>query len=149
MENNALDKFLDFACEKEEEAAHFYITCADLTDRIQMKNVFLEMAEEEKKHAEMIKNLDSVNIESLNIKEVQDLKIGDYLVEEEFRKDMTYQELLILAIKREEKAFKMYMELSERGDSQMKKLFLFLANEESRHKNRLELEYDDVYLKNN
>ena len=149
MEKNSLNNFLNFAREKEEEAAHFYITCADLTDRVQMKNVFLEMAEEEKKHAEMIDNLDSVKIEDISIKEVQDLKIGDYLVEEEFRTDMSYQELLILAIKREEKAYKMYMELSERGDSQMKKLFLFLANEESRHKNRLELEYDDVYLKKN
>ena len=47
MEKNSLNNFLNFAREKEEEAAHFYITCADLTDRVQMKNVFLEMAEED------------------------------------------------------------------------------------------------------
>ena len=48
-------------------------------------------------------------------KDVQDLKIGDYVVEvDTSRDDLTYQEALIVAMKEEKAAFKLYSDLAAR-----------------------------------
>jgi rubrerythrin len=63
---------------------------------------------------------------------------------------LSYEEALILAMKKEKAAFKLYSALSERTDqTSMKELFQMLALEESKHKLRFELEYDDYILKEN
>ena len=46
--------------------------------------------------------------------------------------------------KREKSAFKMYSDIAEGTDSpEIKKLFQVLAQEEARHKLKLEIEYED------
>ena len=63
---------------------------------------------------------------------------------------MSYSDALILAMKREKAAFRLYMDLSDKAaDQEMKKLFLSLAIEESKHKLRFELEYDENVLREN
>jgi rubrerythrin len=63
---------------------------------------------------------------------------------------MTYEEALILAMKKEKNAFRLYMMLSgETTDPSMKALFLSLAQEESKHKLRFEVEYDEYILREN
>jgi len=53
-------------------------------------------------------------------------------------------------MKREKAAFKLYLALSEKVDkTEYKELFKQLAQEESRHKLRFELEYDEYVLKDN
>ena len=53
-------------------------------------------------------------------------------------------------MKKEKSAFKLYLELSNRAqNSQMKDLFLSLAQEESKHKLRFEIEYDEIVLREN
>jgi hypothetical protein len=81
---------------------------------------------------------------------VLDLKIGDYLVEAEISPTMDYQDALIVAMKKEKKAFKMYMDLSEAtDDANVKATFISLAQEEAKHKLRFEIEYDDYVLTEN
>jgi len=64
--------------------------------------------------------------------------------------DMTYPDALILAMKKEKNAFRLYMMLSEASaDPGMKSLFLSLATEESKHKLRFEVEYDEYILREN
>ena len=61
---------------------------------------------------------------------------------------MSYQEALILAMKREKTAYKLYMKLSEMApNDELKKVFKGLAVEEAKHK--FEIEYDDVVYKEN
>jgi rubrerythrin len=63
---------------------------------------------------------------------------------------MSYQEALIVAMKKEKSAFKLYSDLAKiapTGD--MKDLFNGLAMEESKHKLRFEIEYDEYVLKDN
>ena len=63
---------------------------------------------------------------------------------------MTYQEALILAMKREKAAYKLYMKLSEIApNDNLKKVFKGLAIEEAKHKLKFEIEYDDVIYKEN
>jgi len=59
-------------------------------------------------------------------------------------------EALILAMKREKSAFKLYTDLSNLvKDQDIKELFRSLAQEELKHKLRFELEYDDNILGEN
>jgi rubrerythrin len=81
---------------------------------------------------------------------VLDLKIGDYLVDAELNPEMNYQEALMVAMKKEKFAFKMYTDLaSVATDQNAKALLLSLAQEEAKHKLRFEVEYDEIILKEN
>ncbi len=61
---------------------------------------------------------------------------------------MAYNELLMLAMKQEEKALKLYNELLENNESdEAKKLFQMLCQEEAKHKLKLETMYDDYMAK--
>jgi rubrerythrin len=63
---------------------------------------------------------------------------------------MKYEDALKLAMKREKAAFKLYTNLAEKSeDNGMKSLFSMLAQEESKHKLRFEIEYDEYVMKEN
>jgi len=141
---------VQFALEKEKEAVEFYNECADTSTRSGMKQAFQEMAHEEEHHVKMLENFTPKKTESLRIKDMPNLKISDYLVNMKFTPDMKYQDLLILAMKREDAAYALYNNLAtQSSDESIVKLFQILAQEELKHKNRLEKEYDEVVLKNN
>jgi rubrerythrin len=81
---------------------------------------------------------------------VQDLKIGDHLTEVVLRPDLSFQDALIVAMKAEKAAFRLYSELAEATENaNARQLFLNLAQEEARHKLRFEVEYDDFMYKEN
>ena len=81
---------------------------------------------------------------------VLDLKMADYLVAGEVSGDMDYQQALIMAMKKEKAAFRLYSDLADRvADGALRTLFLGLAQEEAKHKLRFEVEYDDVILRDN
>ena len=80
--------------------------------------------------------------------ETQDLKIVDYLEDVPLSPDADYQQMLVYAGKREKAAYDFYMQIAEKHKGkQIGKMFTQLAQEELKHKQRLELEYDDVILK--
>ena len=57
---------------------------------------------------------------------------------------MPYNEILLLAMKREEKALKLYNEFLEQAQTkESQKLFKVLCQEEAKHKLALETMYDD------
>jgi rubrerythrin len=149
-EFNSINDILDFAINAEQEAVNFYTSLADHSKNAAMKKVFIDFAQEEMKHKSMlmgIKEHGKIDVSDLKIK---DLKIADYLVSVKPTAGMTYEEALILAMQKEKKAFMLYMNLSEKAEEpSMKKLFLSLAQEESRHKLRFELEYDEYILREN
>lgn len=63
---------------------------------------------------------------------------------------MTYADALVLAMKKEKAAFKLYTTLSLRVDNiELKAVFQSLAVEESKHKLRFELEYDEYVMREN
>ena len=150
METTNVEEILSFAIEKEREAAEFYVWASGLSYRPNLSTMFLEMAEEERKHEAILKGIESRHLGAYPIEPVRDLKISDYLVEVEFSPDMSTQDALILAMKREEKAHQLYMDMEARTDDpELKKLFAMLAQEEAKHKLRLETEYDEYVLVEN
>jgi rubrerythrin len=76
--------------------------------------------------------------------------MADYHVDIIPKKDMTYQDLLTIAMKKEKGAFKLYTDLANKIiDQNIKEIFLGLAQEEAKHKLRFEIEYDEYILKDN
>ena len=144
------DAILDFAITNEEEAYEFYSKLADTMENPVTSKIFKDFSEEELGHKKKLLDVKKNNLLVAAAEKVMDLKIGDYTVKEAPTPTMTYQDALILAMKKEKAAFRLYMNLSEKvDDSNLKNLFLFLAQEEAKHKLRFEIEYDDYILTDN
>ena len=149
-EFKTINDILDFAINSEQEAVDFYTQLANQSDNEEMKSVFTQFAKEEMGHKSKLMNIKETGLYNINKNEVKDLKISDYLVDIEPRPDMSYQDALNVAMKKEKAAFKLYINLSEKApNSEMKELFLSLAQEESKHKLRFEIEYDEYVLREN
>jgi rubrerythrin len=145
---SSVDEALDFAIEKEEEAAQFYTGLAGKMDNPAMKQAFEDFANEEKGHKAKLQEVKKGKLLLPAEAKVTDLKVGDYLVDVEPKDDMTYQEALILAMKSEKAAFRLYTNLAaSTDDPTIQDLFLGLAQEEAKHKLRFEIEYDDNIMK--
>jgi rubrerythrin len=145
-----INGILDFAIENEQEAVDFYNTLASQAKNEEMKLTFSQFAQEEMGHKARLLKVKETGLVDLPVEKVKDLKIADFTVAAKPAPDMTYQDALILAMRKEKAAFKLYMTLSEKsGNTQMKEIFLALAVEESKHKLRFELEYDENVLKEN
>lgn len=147
---SSINDILDFAISEEEAAANFYTGLAEQIKRPSMRQVFEDFAEEEKKHkAKLIEIKEGGVFESAG-QQVPDLKIGDYLIDLEPSPQMDYQDALIVAMKKEKAAFKLYSDLAaSTADSYIKSIFLSLAQEEAKHKLHFEVEYDNFVLTEN
>ncbi len=147
---DTVNDILDFAINAEQEAVDFYKDLSAKSGNEQMKKVFTEFAQEEMKHKSRLMSVKENGTYAMAEGRVRDLKISDYLVDVQPSPTMTYSDALILAMKKEKNAFRLYMLLSEEStDKTMKDLFLSLAQEESRHKLRFEIEYDEFILREN
>ncbi len=145
-----INDILDFAIAREQDAVDFYNRLAANARNDDMRQTFEQFAREEMGHKARLTKIKEEGIVTLPTEKVADLKIADYVVLDPERNDMTYEQALVLAMKREKAAFKLYLTLSERVDKpEYKKLFEQLAQEESRHKLRFELEYDEYVLREN
>ena len=149
----SIDDILEFAIKDEQRASDLY---ADLASRVankEMAKVFEQFSQEELGHKKKLEFLKASNTRSVAFldEKVQDLQIGDYLVEvSTSRSDLSYQDALIIAMKEEKAAFKLYSDLAAKTDNaEFKEMFLLLAQEEAKHKLRFEIEYDDNILQEN
>ncbi len=151
MENfGSVNEALDFAIVREEESVQLYTGLAAKMERPAMQKVFEGFAKEEQGHKQKLLSVkEGKNLLSAEQK-VLDLKIGDYLVEVETSDDMDYQQALIVAMKKEKAAYRLYNDLAaSTDDANMTEVFLSLAQEEAKHKLRFEVEYDEHFLKDN
>jgi rubrerythrin len=144
---------LNFAIGEEEAAAAFYTDLAAKMERPSMKRVFEGFAREEQGHKKKLQAVQGGQTQLFTTQKVVDLKIGDYLVDinpEEKAVELDYQKALILAMKKEKSAFKLYSDLAAAtDDANLKEVLLGLAQEEAKHKLRFEVEYDEQILAGN
>ncbi|MDT8378270.1 MAG: ferritin family protein [Desulfotignum sp.] len=146
MNFGSIDEILTFAIDKENEAVEFYQSQAEKATKASLREIFESFAREEQKHAALLSDIagNKEKIESYEFKKIPDLKISDYMVEKDYEEGMPMPEILKVAMKREEKAVKLYQTLADQTDNaDAKKLFLMLVQEESKHKLGLETMYDD------
>lgn len=147
MKFSSVDEILDFAIKSEERSHSFYTSLAERVERENMKKVFLDFAAEELGHKEKLLKIKKGEKLLPDQEKVMDLKIAEYVSDVEPGEDMDYQKALILAMKAEKEAYRMYSDLASAAqDPEIKDILNGLAQEEARHKLRFETEYDDNIL---
>ncbi len=139
---------IDFAIEKEEEAAQFYQSISEHEQFSGKKQMLQDLAAEELRHKALLEDLKAGNVgkklDDYQFKWITDIKRSDYVVNMQYQPGMGYRDLLMLAMKREEKALKLYNDMMDNaGNDQDRKLFQMLCQEEAKHKLALETMYDD------
>ncbi len=138
----SVDDVLDFAIAREIEAHDFYTGLVKLVSKAELRTVISGFAVDELQHSirlQAIKAGEAAFIEE----EVGSLGIADTVKKVEPYAQMTYKDLLVVAMNREKAAFRLYTNLSSIArNPEVRKTLLGLAQEEAQHKLRLEIEYD-------
>ena len=147
---NTVDEILDYAIDQEQQAADFYAGLAERAEKAGMRDVLLAYSAEEQRHKALLESVKNGERELTPEEEVLDLKISDYLVEVAETDDLSYQDALIVAMKRERAAFQLYSDMSEKvPESHLKEVLAGLAKEEAKHKLFFESQYDERVLMDN
>jgi len=135
-------KIISLAIDREVEAYTFYKTVADKVKDKNLKDLFVELAGEEKKHREFLQGFLAKDISKIKFSAGHDYKVGDALPSPKLTMDLKPLDGLVLAIKKELEAMQMYTQLAAAAqDNESQMLFTQLANMERGHKARLE----DIY----
>lgn len=146
MNFESLEEILEFAIEKEKEAAAFYEEVAEQEHFSGAKKTFQEFAAEERKHQALLEDFEGSQekLADYKLKWIPDMKRSDYMVELKYEKGMHFADILRLAMKREEAALALYNGLQRKTDkAEYIRLFKVLCQEEAKHKQFLETMYDD------
>ncbi|MDP2172429.1 MAG: ferritin family protein [Candidatus Cloacimonadaceae bacterium] len=144
MTTQEFNEILDFAVSREQEAVKFY---RDLQGEVKFKEqieMLRDLESMEMGHIIVIENIRKKGVSESEIPRVQNLKISEYLTMDADNLDLTYQNILIKAMKREEASFKLYSEMSVKfSDGELATLFRKLASDEAKHKLIFEKIYDE------
>ena len=143
MEEFESDDILKFAIDREAQANRFYVALSERMADDEMREVFEILAAEELEHKALL--------------ELEVMKRGTVVASEEmmgrFEADgvadvatvlhMDYKSALAIGIDKEGASFRLYADwVVMAEDDEQREILLSLAQEEAKHKARLEIEYD-------
>jgi len=144
---SSFETIIQFAIQREEEAARGYQEMMGRAKDPGLKKLLQELQREEDNHKKLLQGLTKEKVEHRKLKRVTDLKISDYIVEEPLEAGMNFQDILIFAAKKEQKAVELYSTLASQSKREdQKKLFEFIGEQEKSHKLKLETEYEKNIL---
>ena len=140
-----IDQVLSFAIEKEEAARAFYLRLVDLVSDDAAREALGFLADEEGKHKAFLERYRRGEIQqgALRLAEVVDYRIVEHLEEDPTPSgDLAPEQAFLLAAKREKAAYAFYHDLSRlHPEGEIKDLLERMANEEMRHKEKVEYLY--------
>ncbi|HRX75913.1 MAG: ferritin family protein [Candidatus Cloacimonetes bacterium] len=144
------NQILDFAVEREKEAVDFYKQLQNEAKFTAHKEMLAELEAMEMGHIVVIESIRQKGVDPQDIQKSPNLKISEYLTRELDAEELSYQNILIKAMKREENSFKLYTEMSLKfPDQEISTLFRRLAADEAKHKLHFEKLYDDFIQSGN
>jgi rubrerythrin len=150
MKKDDFSAIIDFAVDREKEAVEFYQDLQKKAKFQEMKEMLKDLETMEKGHIIFLEKVREKGMEKVEVSEIKDLKISDYMVEVEPTPEMDYQNILIVAMKREQKSKELYEDLAVRfAGTEVEKLLYKIAADETEHKLRFERLYDEFVLKEN
>jgi len=136
---------IKFAMENEVEAQKFYEEASEKVENTQLKEMFAEFAEEEKRHREILKQIYMSNRMGGYFHEDRDYHIAEDVDLPVLSTTMKPADAIALAMKKEEAAMVQYTALAETcSEPDKKKIFLDLAAMERGHKHRMETAFVDI-----
>ena len=150
-----IDEFtelLDTAIYKEIASQAFYEVGQKTTQDSGAATLMQELAGEELKHSQWLKNLKDKGPGSLTRvrKEVPNLMISEYLTGGDNLEGAGLQDTLTFAVKREQQSVEFYSRMMGAfSDRAAKRLCQRLVHEELKHKLKLESFYDDLFNQEN
>jgi len=138
----SVDEVLDFAINAEIEAHSFYIKMADFVESPEMDKVLSDLAIKELEHKAKLEAVKAGEFQ-IDEEEVDNFVITNNMEDVIPDARMSYIDMLVIGMKKEEAARKLYTDLSTIAQKQeLRDIFLKLALEEAEHKLRFEIEYD-------
>jgi len=146
--SDELTELLDTAMYKEIASQAFYIAGQNKTQDPGAKALMKELAEEELKHLQWLKNLKERGLgkRGWHQEKVPNLMISEYLTGGDILESAGLQDTLVFSMKREQQAIEFYSKMmGVIRDGTAKHLCERLVHEELKHKLRLETFYDDLF----
>jgi rubrerythrin len=145
MKQSDFELVFQKAAAREAEAYRFYRDVAEKTGNEAVKEIFLELAKQEKGHEELMWKFKGDATMELKFKAPTDYKIAETVEVPEPTADMKPADAIALAMKREQRSVELYRGLADGcADAELKKIFENLANMESGHKHKLENLFVDI-----
>jgi len=140
---NAYEEMIEFAIAREIEAYNFYMALSERTKDPRISRVFEELAGEELEHQAKLE-LELMKVGRVVTEPKQLIDEHEYILSgDKSQLDMDYKDVLLLAMEKEEAAFRTYVSLIPHADSEeSSEVLLAIAQEEVKHKLRFETEYD-------
>ena len=133
---------IDFAITEEIKAFKFYKILADFVEQPEMAEALSDLALQELEHRKKLETVKEGRI-NLNDEEVGDLGVTNHVEDVTPDAKMDYIDLLIIGMKKEEQARRLYIDLARVArTNEIRDIFLQLSKEEAQHKLRFELEYE-------
>lgn len=146
--SDELDELLDTAIYREIASQALYIAGQNHTEDPGARALMKELAEEELSHAQLLKGLKEQQLErqDWHQEQVPNLKISEYLTASDTWHGAGLQDVLVLAMKREQQAVEFYSRMmSVMREESAKRLCQRLVVEELKHKLKLETLYDELF----
>ena len=147
MADKSIKSIVETAIEKEKEAHEFYIDLYNLVEDTIAKDALLFLAEEERKHEEFLRKYlqGAYGADALKLDEVTDYEIAQYLDIPDIEKGMEAKDVYLVAAHRELNSYNFYKNLADiHPDGEVKDLLLKMANEELKHKEKVEYLYSNT-----
>lgn len=138
------------AIRREIEAAEGYARIAGLAATPGLRELAEDLRGQEIEHRRLLEKLPAGTFQGLRPSDVPDFRLVDDLAAVTPAPDMSIQDLLLFAAKKEARAIALYGSLARLpGPPDQVGLFLFLAGQEREHKLRVEAEYEAHILPEN
>ncbi len=148
MDEKKFQEVIQFAIQREIESMGFYDKASKIVKHSGTRDLFLDFVKQEEGHKKKLEEVQAGKVGLEKIEKIPNLKISDYMIEAELKSDISYGDILRIAMKREERSVKLYTDLNEKNQNEnLRNLFTFLIQEEGKHKYYIEKLYDDEILK--
>jgi rubrerythrin len=137
-------EILDMAIRREEVAYDFYMDIYKKVEDATVRETVEFIAGEEKKHKAFLVSYKEgkYGADTLRMADVVEYKLAEYLEEPEISKDSSSEEVYLVAAHREARSHQFYLELANmHGDGELKTMLEKMANEELKHKEKMEYLY--------
>ncbi|NLG50461.1 MAG: ferritin family protein [Chloroflexi bacterium] len=151
---NPIEDILKTAIRREIDAYTLYSNAAKNAQAGPAAEILRDLAAQEVGHRNKLEGLLNGKVFKALSKgqqrQIVDLKITDYLIDVPLTSDSDFQDVLIVAGKREKASHELYEALARIAPSdETRQLFTYLANEELTHKRRVESLYDELVYREN
>jgi rubrerythrin len=146
----SISEIIGLAVRREIEAAEGYARLAADAETPALRELAEDLRRQEEEHRRRLEGLGPDAVRGLAAADVPDLRLVDGLGDERPAPDMSLQDALVFAAKKEAQAVALYESLAGlAAGTEARALFLALAGQEREHKLRLESAYEDRFLPEN